>query len=82
MPAEEGTAAAQHALTVARVRAVAAGRGDGELYGWLELRPLTGRKHQLRAHCAAALGGAIVGDFKYGALIVNDNTSAQTVWVN
>jgi tRNA pseudouridine32 synthase/23S rRNA pseudouridine746 synthase len=31
----------------------------------LELRPWTGRTHQLRVHCAAALG-AIVGDDNYG----------------
>ncbi|XP_077238564.1 pseudouridine synthase family protein [Tasmannia lanceolata] len=33
---------------------------------WVELRPLTGRKHQLRVHCAEALGTPIVGDYKYG----------------
>ncbi|MCD7472518.1 hypothetical protein HAX54_013776 [Datura stramonium] len=35
-------------------------------YTWLELSPLTGRKHQLRVHCAEALGTPIVGDYKYG----------------
>lgn len=35
-------------------------------YTWLELCPLTGRKHQLRVHCAEVLGTPIVGDYKYG----------------
>ncbi len=33
---------------------------------WLELRPLTGRTHQLRVQCAA-LGAPILGDAPYGA---------------
>lgn len=33
---------------------------------WLELKPVTGRKHQLRVHCATALRAPIVGDNKYG----------------
>ncbi len=32
---------------------------------WLALEPLTGRTHQLRAHCLA-LGAPILGDGKYG----------------
>uniref|UniRef100_A0A453KFX2 Pseudouridine synthase RsuA/RluA-like domain-containing protein n=1 Tax=Aegilops tauschii subsp. strangulata TaxID=200361 RepID=A0A453KFX2_AEGTS len=35
-------------------------------FTWLELFPLTGRKHQLRVHCAEVLGTPIVGDYKYG----------------
>ncbi|KAE9202073.1 hypothetical protein PF004_g18528, partial [Phytophthora fragariae] len=38
-----------------------------ELSGtWLQLQPRTGRKHQLRVHCAQELGVPIVGDEKYG----------------
>jgi 23S rRNA pseudouridine955/2504/2580 synthase len=33
---------------------------------WLELAPITGRTHQLRVHCAEALGCPILGDGKYG----------------
>jgi 23S rRNA pseudouridine955/2504/2580 synthase len=33
---------------------------------WLELKPLTGRTHQLRVHCAEGLGCPILGDGKYG----------------
>ncbi len=36
----------------------------GRKFAWLELRPLTGRTHQLRAHCAA-LETPILGDAPY-----------------
>ena len=32
----------------------------------LELQPSTGRKHQLRRHCAEILSAPIVGDRRYG----------------
>ncbi|XP_026655976.1 RNA pseudouridine synthase 4, mitochondrial isoform X3 [Phoenix dactylifera] len=50
-----------HALTEYRVI-----RSSAHGFTWLELCPLTGRKHQLRVHCAEALGTPIVGDYKYG----------------
>ncbi|GLT51223.1 hypothetical protein SLA2020_246460 [Shorea laevis] len=51
----------QHAITEYRViKSTSHGRT------WLELSPLTGRKHQLRVHCAEVLGTPIVGDYKYG----------------
>ena len=37
----------------------------GRMLAWLELRPLTGRTHQLRVHCAA-IGAPILGDEAYG----------------
>ena len=41
-------------------------RGAASGLSWLELRPRTGRTHQLRAHCAL-LGCPILGDAVYGA---------------
>jgi 23S rRNA pseudouridine955/2504/2580 synthase len=37
----------------------------GERASWLALLPVTGRTHQLRAHCVA-IGAPILGDPKYG----------------
>ncbi|KAL1218071.1 RNA pseudouridine synthase 4 [Cardamine amara subsp. amara] len=51
----------QHAITEYRVI-----ESSPLGYTWLELRPLTGRKHQLRVHCAEVLGTPILGDYKYG----------------
>ncbi|XP_023768554.1 RNA pseudouridine synthase 4, mitochondrial [Lactuca sativa] len=55
------TMQSQHAITEYRVL-------ESSTHGltWLELSPLTGRKHQLRVHCAEVLGTPIVGDYKYG----------------
>jgi 23S rRNA pseudouridine955/2504/2580 synthase len=38
---------------------------------WLSLRPITGRTHQLRAHCEA-IGHPIIGDPKYNRKPAND----------
>jgi 23S rRNA pseudouridine955/2504/2580 synthase len=46
----------------------------GRRAAWLALEPLTGRTHQLRAHCAL-IGTPILGDGKYGgaaALLATD----------
>jgi 23S rRNA pseudouridine955/2504/2580 synthase len=37
----------------------------GDKLAWLALQPITGRTHQLRAHCVT-LGTTILGDGKYG----------------
>ncbi|MGE5268075.1 MAG: RluA family pseudouridine synthase [Thiohalocapsa sp.] len=52
--------AGKSAVTYYRVLDHAADRAS-----WLALLPVTGRTHQLRAHCAA-LGTPILGDGKYG----------------
>ncbi|KAK9824138.1 hypothetical protein WJX72_008058 [[Myrmecia] bisecta] len=53
-------AEAPHAVS----RYVVHGRASG--FAWLELHPQTGRKHQLRIHCALGLGSPILGDAKHG----------------
>jgi 23S rRNA pseudouridine955/2504/2580 synthase len=45
-----------------RYRVVQTAKRDA---AWLVMRPLTGRTHQLRVHCAA-IGHPILGDGKYG----------------
>ena len=54
-------AAGQAAQTEWRVL----GRAGG--LAWLELHPRTGRTHQIRVHCATALGCPLLGDPVYGA---------------
>ncbi len=60
-PAEAGEEGAARAITDFRTLDAAQRRA-----AWLELRPLTGRTHQLRVHCAQGLGTPILGDGKYG----------------
>jgi 23S rRNA pseudouridine955/2504/2580 synthase len=55
-PDEEGRLARTAFRTVARA---------GKVASWLAMQPLTGRTHQLRAHCQV-LGTPILGDRKYG----------------
>ena len=39
--------------------------GQAEAMTWLELKPRTGRTHQIRVHCAS-LGCPVLGDPVYG----------------
>ena len=41
-------------------------RASSNGLSWLELNPITGRTHQIRAHCET-LGTPILGDGKYGS---------------
>ncbi|PKA54095.1 RNA pseudouridine synthase 4, mitochondrial [Apostasia shenzhenica] len=58
---DEKPTSSQHSLTEFKVMKI-----SEHGYTWLELCPLTGRKHQLRVHCAEVLRTPIVGDYKYG----------------
>ena len=58
-PAERDDADAARAVTEYRTLDSA-----GQKLAWLELKPLTGRTHQLRVHCVA-IGAPILGDRKY-----------------
>lgn len=57
------------------------GRGRdaaGKPVAFLELKPLTGRTHQLRVHCATS-GYAIVGDAIYGSALAHAPPGSQPV---
>ena len=71
-----GTGAAGGAPVPAltRYRGLEAGRG----LAWLQLQPLTGRKHQLRVHCAQALGAPILGDARYAPARASPAQQAAT----
>ncbi|KAJ1721604.1 hypothetical protein LPJ53_003882 [Coemansia erecta] len=57
-------AGAKQALTEFRV--VRQGTWGGRRVALVELRIATGRKHQIRVHCASVLGCPVLGDAKYG----------------
>jgi 23S rRNA pseudouridine955/2504/2580 synthase len=64
--AKHGEPDAQHSLTLYAV----VDRVTPRL-AWLSMRPITGRTHQLRAHCEA-IGHSIIGDPKYNRRPAND----------
>ncbi len=64
--ASHGDKDAQHSLTLYAVVDKVAPR-----LAWLSMRPITGRTHQLRAHCEE-IGHPIIGDPKYNRRPPND----------
>ena len=64
--AKHGEKDAQHSLTLYAVVDKVIPR-----LAWLSMRPITGRTHQLRAHCEA-IGHPIIGDPKYNRKAAND----------
>jgi 23S rRNA pseudouridine955/2504/2580 synthase len=64
--AKHGDPDAQHSLTLYAVVDKVFPR-----LAWLSMRPITGRTHQLRAHCEA-IGHPIIGDPKYNRKAAND----------
>jgi 23S rRNA pseudouridine955/2504/2580 synthase len=69
--ARHGDPEAQHSLTLYAVVDKVAPR-----LAWLSMRPITGRTHQLRAHCEA-IGHPIIGDPKYNRREANDPARAD-----
>jgi 23S rRNA pseudouridine955/2504/2580 synthase len=69
--ARHGDPDAQHSLTLYAVVDKVAPR-----LAWLSMRPITGRTHQLRAHCEA-IGHPIIGDPKYNRRPDNDPARAD-----
>jgi 23S rRNA pseudouridine955/2504/2580 synthase len=63
---KHGDPDAQHSLTLYAVVDKVAPR-----LAWLSMRPVTGRTHQLRAHCEE-IGHPIIGDPKYNRKAPND----------
>ena len=68
--AKHGEEDAQHSVTYYSIVDKVAPR-----LAWLSMKPITGRTHQLRAHCEA-IGHPIIGDPKYG--VTRDNDPRRT----
>jgi 23S rRNA pseudouridine955/2504/2580 synthase len=73
VPVDRGAPGAAHSITDYETLDHAARR-----LAWMELKPLTGRTHQLRVHCAA-LDAPILGDIKYGIERNNDERGRRNI---
>jgi RluA family pseudouridine synthase len=64
--------------SITRYRVLGHGRNSaGAPITWLELKPETGRTHQIRVHCAHA-GCPVIGDRRYGTAVPGQQLHLQS----
>lgn len=58
------------------------GASDCSRLSLLRLRPVTGRMHQLRVHCAHSLGLPIIGDARYGDAVRAERAGRRPIYLH